>query len=788
MVNRVDITQALTPSTPDVTGAVNAIRSQAGIAQTLFGGISSMLGEKKAEDLRKLQEEAEQITAGSIKATELSKQATEEYLVAKRKQESALQNLSGSEKTSTEQDKTLPFEADIFSAANKLKNAQEQGAINQVQFLDRVTNLVNKYAGKYPGSKEEIRAIVSKGTGLPGADLWAQNQFVERMFTPPKAADTDKALREAKKAKDEAIAKYNGVFLNDVIDAETSNPKLYTQWAATASTIMQSEAAKAARDAAAGNITSAGNVGFREFTDKAVDGASLSSVAKTREFFTANKGEMSKRINSLLQITAPTPENIAEIDSTLLQLSNIVESEFNDARANVLQNYNSSIAPEVRDDALKRIDQTKQSIVDKIKTGSLSERRAILQLFNVANTTTRNDNLKMIAVAGDQLKYFASNPTINNAFAHDEYKDGVKSPEWQTLESYSTSLAEQLRNYKKLVLSMPVGMPVPQTPLVSAALDSQSNPNPTPPGQTSTETKAARDLVGLTAAGIVKAQGPVGGLGASSTELATEINKDANVVGTSLSNATYGSSLSIIAQNEENFKKFVKNLNEESLTPIKQAVSNTYESSLSSAQKGVSDISKKYGLKTPLQIGVIPGTNKVGIIPPPKDYFEDVKTTSPYGRGFGAPAEKIQTVPAPFTQYFFGKTVKPEYVVEVNKLASAAKEWNNTYLPRVMGSTMSRSILTGEPKEKVANEIANLVSGNKPITGFFTIPVPQTAPAGAAATGGGVEVGIQGVGGGADRPERLDIETLRKMANSDALPSETRAKLAAIVADMEKSK
>jgi hypothetical protein len=788
MVNRVDITQALTPSTPDVTGAVNAIRSQAGIAQTLFGGISSMLGEKKAEDLRKLQEEAEQITAGSIKATELSKQATEEYLVAKRKQESALQNLSGSEKTSTEQDKTLPFEADIFSAANKLKNAQEQGAINQVQFLDRVTNLVNKYAGKYPGSKEEIRAIVSKGTGLPGADLWAQNQFVERMFTPPKAADTDKALREAKKAKDEAIAKYNGVFLNDVIDAETSNPKLYTQWAATASTIMQSEAAKAARDAAAGNITSAGNVGFREFTDKAVDGASLSSVAKTREFFTANKGEMSKRINSLLQITAPTPENIAEIDSTLLQLSNIVESEFNDARANVLQNYNSSIAPEVRDDALKRIDQTKQSIVDKIKTGSLSERRAILQLFNVANTTTRNDNLKMIAVAGDQLKYFASNPTINNAFAHDEYKDGVKSPEWQTLESYSTSLAEQLRNYKKLVLSMPVGMPVPQTPLVSAALDSQSNPNPTPPGQTSTETKAARDLVGLTAAGIVKAQGPVGGLGASSTELATEINKDANVVGTSLSNATYGSSLSIIAQNEENFKKFVKNLNEESLTPIKQAVSNTYESSLSSAQKGVSDISKKYGLKTPLQIGVIPGTNKVGIIPPPKDYFEDVKTTSPYGRGFGAPAEKIQTVPAPFTQYFFGKTVKPEYVVEVNKLASAAKEWNNTYLPRVMGSTMSRSILTGEPKEKVANEIANLVSGNKPITGFFTIPVPQTAPAGAAATGGGVEVGIQGVGGGADRPERLDIETLRKMANSDALSSETRAKLAAIVADMEKSK
>ena len=788
MVNRVDITQALTPSTPDVTGAVNAIRSQAGIAQTLFGGISSMLGEKKAEDLRKLQEEAEQITAGSIKATELSKQATEEYLVAKRKQESALQNLSGSEKTSTEQDKTLPFEADIFSAANKLKNAQEQGAINQVQFLDRVTNLVNKYAGKYPGSKEEIRAIVSKGTGLPGADLWAQNQFVERMFTPPKAADTDKALREAKKAKDEAIAKYNGVFLNDVIDAETSNPKLYTQWAATASTIMQSEAAKAARDAAAGNITSAGNVGFREFTDKAVDGASLSSVAKTREFFTANKGEMSKRINSLLQITAPTPENIAEIDSTLLQLSNIVESEFNDARANVLQNYNSSIAPEVRDDALKRIDQTKQSIVDKIKTGSLSERRAILQLFNVANTTTRNDNLKMIAVAGDQLKYFASNPTINNAFAHDEYKDGVKSPEWQTLESYSTSLAEQLRNYKKLVLSMPVGMPVPQTPLVSAALDSQSNPNPTPPGQTSTETKAARDLVGLTAAGIVKAQGPVGGLGASSTELATEINKDANVVGTSLSNATYGSSLSIIAQNEENFKKFVKNLNEESLTPIKQAVSNTYESSLSSAQKGVSDISKKYGLKTPLQIGVIPGTNKVGIIPPPKDYFEDVKTTSPYGRGFGAPAEKIQTVPAPFTQYFFGKTVKPEYVVEVNKLASAAKEWNNTYLPRVMGSTMSRSILTGEPKEKVANEIANLVSGNKPITGFFTIPVPQTAPAGTAATGGGVEVGIQGVGGGADRPERLDIETLRKMANSDALSSETRAKLAAIVADMEKSK
>jgi hypothetical protein len=797
MVNRVDITQALTPSTPDVTGAVNAIRSQAGIAQTLFGGISSMLGEKKAEDLRKLQEEAEQITAGSIKATQLSKQATGDYLVAKRKQESDLQDLSSfgiTEKTFTEQGKTLPFEADIFNAAQKYKNAQEQGAINQVQFLDRVRGLVNTYAGKYPGSKEEIRAIVAKGTGLPGADLWAQNQFVEQMFTPPKAADTDKALREAKKAKYEAIAEYNGVFLDDVINAETSNPKLYTQLEATANTIMQAKAAKAARDASAGDITSAGNIGFREFTDKAVDGASLGSVAKTREFFTANKGEMSNRIDNLLRITDPTPENIAEIETTLIQLSNIVESEFNDARANVLQNYNSSIAPEVRDDALKRIDQTKQSIVDKIKTGSLSERRAILQLFNVANTTTRNDNLKMIAVAGDQLKYFASNPTINNAFAHDEYKDGVKSPEWQTLESYSTSLAEQLRNYKKLVLSMPVGMSVPKPFFVTAAEDAQQNPNATPTGPTPQETKAGNDLVALNAAtiskasAIVKAQGTMGGLGVVSTELATEMNKDANVVGTALSNVGYGRSLTLVAQNEENYKKFIKNLNEESLTPLKQAGSLIYEKSLSSAQKGVSDISKKYGLKTPLQIGVIPGTNKVGIIPPPKDYFEDVKTTYPYGRGFGAPAEKIQTVPAPFTQYFIGKTVKPEYVIEVNKLASAAKEWNNTYLPRVMGSTMSRSIYTGESKEKVANEIANLVSGNKPITGFFTIPVPQAAQAGTAATGGGVEVGIQGVGGGADRPERLDIETLRKMANSDALPSETRAKLAAIVADMEKNK
>jgi hypothetical protein len=625
--------------------------------------------------------------------------------------------------------------------------------------------------------------------------LWAQNQFVEQMFTPPKAADTDKTLREAKKAKYEAIAEYNGVFLDDVINAETSNPKLYTQLEATANTIMQAKAAKAARDASAGNITSAGNLGFREFTDKVVDGASIGSAAKTREFFTANKGEMSKRIDNLLRITDPTPENIAEINSTLIQLSNIVESEFNDARANVLQNYSSSVAPEVRDDALKRIDQTKQSIVDKIKTGDLAQKRTILELFNAANTTTRNDNLKMIAVAGDQLKYFASNPTIINALSVDEYnKDGTKSAEWQILEARSSTLAEQLRAHKKRLLSMPVDVPAPKPFFVTAAEDAQQNPNATPTGPTPQETKAANDLVALNAAtilkasAIVKAQGTMGGLGAVSTEIATEMNKDANVVGTSLSNVGYGRSLTLVAQNEEGYKTFIKNLNEESLTPLKQAGSLIYEKSLSSAQKGVSDISKKYGLKTPLQIGVIPGTNKVGIIPPPKDYFEDVKTTSPYGRGFGAPAEKIQTVPAPFTQYFIGKTVKPEYVIEVNKLASAAQEWNNIYLPRVMGSTMTRSIYTGESKEKVANEIANLVSGNKPITGFFTIPVPQAAPAGTAATGGGVEVGIQGVGGGADRPERLDIETLRKMANSDALPSETRAKLAAIVADMEKSK
>jgi hypothetical protein len=210
---------------------------------------------------------------------------------------------------------------------------------------------------------------------------------------------------------------------------------------------------------------------------------------------------------------------------------------------------------------------------------------------------------------------------------------------------------------------------------------------------------------------------------------------------TALCNAARGNALQIIVKDENAFKDLFAKIPEAEKGFVKAAVSQEVQASLEAARKGLVDINKKY--KTNLSFGVAEQNETFGIVPPPAKYF-NVKGDPDLFTQFATAVVTGYTanpspVPKPFSSYFPpGTSVKPEYVAEVNKLATAAQEWNNTYLPRVVGSFSGQSVLTGEKKFEIAKNFMRNVDSSKPITGFFTIPVPQTAQAAEATTGGGV--------------------------------------------------
>jgi hypothetical protein len=236
--------------------------------------------------------------------------------------------------------------------------------------------------------------------------------------------------------------------------------------------------------------------------------------------------------------------------------------------------------------------------------------------------------------------------------------------------------------------------------------------------------------------------------------IAAAMQRDINVVGTAVSNAPLGAGLIEITNNEAGFRDFISTLPPEQSAPLKVAVNEVYKKSVQSAADGLGDISKKYGLKTPLRIGV-DGNGTVGIIPPGKEYFRNQNILSSFipGSSIGSFSTGVP-IPDAFAKYYPGKEVKPEFINEITNLAKAAQEWNNKYLPRLVGSVTSRGIVMGEEKAKIANEIVLNVQGGKPTSDFYSIPIPSV-PAQGTSTGGGV---VEGQGVAANQSKKFQVK------------------------------
>jgi len=761
MAYRADITQALTPSAPDVSGAVRAIQSQAGIAETLFGGISTGLGMYKQQMGEELLAKAEEEQRKALVKDETFIKEQQQAIPELQKAQAALEanrlaeaaNMGPPREGEFQKVSAEPaFKANVEAAASRLAIVQANGGMTPSEYFLRIAKLVDEYSAKYPGSRSEIRKIVEQGSGLPGADLWAQRQFIDRLFTPPKA---DKSQADLLKEQRDMVVQRLG---RDPVEAERMQAAGGKDWESEVELASQRAALEAnikAEEARLKSLNLTSSIDFEKVSDARKNVALFTAADVVNSSFANNKDRISKIQNALL--TDPTnPQNIADANALITDIKSNVESVFNLQEQALYADLNTRVSNEARDRGVANLKQAKESILRGLDTSDPAKLSAVASVLFNGKEKNLDMKIKMANVLTQIAGIYANSNEFRAAMSNPEFEtkdgkpvlDGSGNPqltkEWQQIRDYSEELYQQLSGFKRQAAKLSVDMVDRQ--ITTAMLgnlgvglkDATENPGPTPTaGMTQQERKATHAAVVAAGVQIIGGSRETKLPAGTAQNIAAALQRDINVVGTAVSNASLGAGLVEITRNEVGFRDFISTLTPEQSAPVKVVVNDVYKKSVQSAADGLGDISKKYGLKTPLRIGV-DKNGTVGIIPPGKEYFRDRNVVSSFFQGM-SPGAGMQSIPVPdaFAKYYPGKEVKPEFINEISNLAKAAQEWNNKYLPRLVGSITSRGIVMGEEKAKIANEIALNFQGGKPTSDFYSIPIPSV-PTQETSTGGGV--------------------------------------------------
>ena len=762
MAYRADITQDLKPSAPDISGAVGAIQAQAGIAKTLFGGIAEGLGMYKQQMGEELLAKSEELAKSALTTDELAieqeRQATADLMKARGTLgEYQAANMGPMPEGMVSKVSAEPaYKADVEAAASRLALVKADGRISQSEYFMRVSRLVDEYAAKYPGSKTEIRKIVEQGTGLPGADLWAQRQFIDRLYSPQQKSA--KAQEDAMAQERTMIFDKLGIPPTNILSEQQINSEQYQLWKSQASQVTMSQAQSESLKKELERQTTAADVNFANVSDTSRRLAlARSGVAVGK--YTASLGQEFNDLNVKLTNNTFTSDDLNKATGYISNMKNLANKEFSSAILEIQAlPVGAGVSQTAKDNAIKNIKTTQDAIISSLDTSDISLVKNIMQIYT--SSAEKNLDLKSKYVAGMTtfVKLFGKDDVIAGLLSVPEVENNVVHPRWKQIIQSDPGLAEAVRQLKREIGSSPIEMAgrlISTSPLGQAMTNATTSPGPTPimPGESTAQQKTMVSAVNeratnlavsfKTAAGAVQQTWQGSQL---QERQAAEIAggfvlsmKDLNLCSTAMCNAANGNAIQKIAANKVAWKDLYSKLQPEQKMATQQAVSFEVENALESARKDLVDVNKRY--KTNLQFGVDAKSKTYGIVPPPIDKFYDPLKINPGQINQPALAQMQfgREIPEPFKKYYpRGMLVKPEFVEEINNLGKAAKEWNNRNIPKVAGSFISQASVTGEDEFAIAQNFMRSVDSSKPITGFFTIPTPQAAPAGTTATGGGV--------------------------------------------------
>jgi hypothetical protein len=219
-----DVTQNIEPAQPNYGMMAEAIRLKGQATEGIIKGVGQAYETKKFVDLRNAE----------ASALALQDEFLERGMGAQAAGRQALQVDQMAEDLIGQTMADPNFDPAQVNVINNLKNEAERlkqaslGGMSNREYEDRVATLTKRTIAKYPGLANEIRQSIGAVAGLPGADRWAAQQYVQERFGK-QGGEGDKLQADFLKDSIKKISANTGMLETEVYAVYQQDPARYRQ-------------------------------------------------------------------------------------------------------------------------------------------------------------------------------------------------------------------------------------------------------------------------------------------------------------------------------------------------------------------------------------------------------------------------------------------------------------------------------------------------------------------------------------------------------------------------------
>lgn len=710
----VDITQNVQPASASPGSAARVEQARGAVIQGVLGAAGTaydMYKESTLKDLQRAAEEEamtfmqknqEQSAMGAAAGAQMEQ--ARKHAKAITMFDSVIPNDEIA--TITEQHQGL-LQGHLY-AANKFKEAYENGGMKPAEYMARVQGLVKSTIAKFPGMAGQIRKIVQQSTGLPFVDdASAAVQYTEQLFKDTNKPATKDTLGEHAAKQDlELITKYTGASAEEVLAMSRTGDPRYGFLLAKAKEAAGYEIASRNVDSRRKALEAQGGEDARRSASELLDVAGLGIMAKTGQYMMQNTKYLDE-IRKTLSNPDTALGNSAAITTQLQALkggmTTIINTETRNARQELLNMWNrGSIDKKTYDELKAQVEEKSKMWLENFDDNNLLGTASILTNHR---EKTLNEQLRIMSVNTEFMKLFGPSELVA------KYLGGTEADR-QEIKKIAPQLSNAIDTYIKPIAgaltasNSLVGNPMP---LVGIALtEAKDNPNatPAPPVGTPDPKRAVRlsaEAVQVEANEAWKKlrKDPVG---------ATQ--QQVNLLGTMMNNmSNYGVPNKELEKNWKGYAETFAKIPEQYSNPIKQSVALQHVSTSNALVEGLLSTDKS-GVK--LNIGVKP-SGEIGVVPPMELFV-------PYNRASKGVTYDISktTLYKDYAYMFADKVFKDEasykMYLEYDRLAT---DWKNNYSVRANNMVLTRAIATGEQPRKIGEEYAFSINSRQPVQPFF---------------------------------------------------------------------
>lgn len=597
--------------------------------------------------------------------------------------------------------------------AQRLREAYKAGMSN-AEYFTRIAAITKKAIAKYPALSDQIRQQMSKVSGLPGADEFASFSYIKRSFGGGGDREGQRETGGPTKDDIKLMAEATGKLEQDIVQEYNSDPAAFSMSQAAARSLsasrMQGKAVQQALDTklAEGSLTADENKPiFQLLARTNFQNAVSTLVVKQPDLMNVFYKQLAGTAPAIDQVDTANKMFQATMKQSLDANKVITMRQIDDYA------QRGTIPFQKREEIKKLVQEEYDNSI-----ALFSDPNAGMAIASVMKTHQKES-------ADKQIRLMELNVSIMKALTGTKIQEAWFSgdkAQRDKLKQTHPELSKMLEDAENAVIG--IGSTVQNNLKVAGQLqvvenvvkDAKTSPNETP----------ARDRL---------TDQVVSSLAQGALDRYKKDKKpkpeDVNALSTFLSNANNGAGFPTLRANETVIRDFMTGLTEQEKPAVFQAVEKAYGRELQSRVLEWERVSKKEGWNFPVVFtsdGKVQLVNNVEVKP------------SATGTITNVPAQGQPSIYASAEEWARYREAQAAGTagsqrVEDPQYVLANSYFNATIAPRIIASTLVRSVVTGEQKS-VAAKVASDALNEKKFSQYMPFMPVSTAGAGRGGQGG----------------------------------------------------